>query len=301
MSFSRDGSQIAFASLEWRSTLLKQNFDAAKEILLGPPTPILKGSRPIRDHEISPDGNWIAFNESRTQEDLFVTRSDGTQYRRLTEDAARDRGPAWSPDGKKIVFYTDRGGRYDLWTIRPEGGQPEQITKDASANFAVWSPDGNRIAFSGIGMKGMTIVDANAHAKADLPAEPQMGANQDFWPFSWTRDGARLAGVVRTPTGGIGGLAIYDVGTKQYRSVKTPHQTLGWEMPLWLADDRRILVRSASGIAVINPETGASKTLVMVRGYSTGRSLSLARDNTWFSYTETGTEGDVWIAVLGKK
>ena len=62
MSFSKDGSVLAFASLEWRSTLLRQGFDAARESLAGPPTMILRGSRPIRDHEISPDGQWIAFN-----------------------------------------------------------------------------------------------------------------------------------------------------------------------------------------------------------------------------------------------
>ena len=79
MSFRKDGSVLAFASLDWRSTLLRQGFDAARETLVGPPTMILRGSRPIRDHDISPDGQWIVFNESRTQEDLFIARSDGTR------------------------------------------------------------------------------------------------------------------------------------------------------------------------------------------------------------------------------
>ena len=65
----------------------------------GPAEPILKGTRAIRDHELSPDGEWVAFTEAGVPEDLFVARVDGSQYRRLTDDAFRDRGPAWSPDG----------------------------------------------------------------------------------------------------------------------------------------------------------------------------------------------------------
>ena len=80
LSFSRDGSRLAFASLDYRSTLLRVPFDPAREVITGPPLPVLKGTRPIRDHELSPDGNWIAFTEAGVREDLFVARVDGTQY-----------------------------------------------------------------------------------------------------------------------------------------------------------------------------------------------------------------------------
>jgi Tol biopolymer transport system component len=301
MSFSRDGSAMAFASLEWRSTLLRQGFDSAREALTGPPTPILKGSRPIRDHDISPDGQWIAFNESRTQEDLFVARTDGTQYRRLTDDAARDRGPAWSPDGSRIVFYSDRGGHYDLWSIHPDGSHLEPITEGSSGNFAVWSPAGDRLAFSGINAKGLVLVKGDAHAARELNPEPPLNSTDAFWPFSWSRDGSRLAGTILTPNGSVSGLAAYDVRSRQYRAIKASLNASGWLLPVWLADGRRLLVRSADGISLVNAETGAVKPLVSVRGYSIGRCLSLARDNTWFSYTETGTEGDIWVAVFKKQ
>ena len=110
LSFSRDGLRLAFASLDYRSTVLRVPFDPVREVVVGPPEPIVKGTRPIRDHELSPDGEWIAFTEAGVQEDLFVARVDGTQYRRLTDDAFRDRGPAWAPDGARLAFYSDRSG-----------------------------------------------------------------------------------------------------------------------------------------------------------------------------------------------
>lgn len=296
MSFSRDGSRLAYASLDSRSTLLRQDFDPVGETLVGPPITMLKGSRPIRDHDISPDGRWIAFNETGAREDLLVARTDGSDYRRLTDDAARDRGPTWSPDGTRILFYSDRGGTYDLWTIRPDGSRLEQLTSGTNANFPTWSPDGARIAYTGVDAGGLFLKDSGSKAVTAPPLEPPPADDVGFWPFSWSRDG-RLLGTALTAVGTIQGLATYDVVSKQYGRV--PLATDGpWLLPAWLSDGRRLLVRTSAGISLVEAATGAAKPLVSVRGYSIGRSLSVAHDNTWFSYTETGTEGDIWVAVF---
>jgi hypothetical protein len=76
MSFSRDGLLMAYASLDWRSTMLRQAFDPAREQVVGPPMPMFKGSRPVRDHAISPDGQWVVFNETTPQGGL-VRRASG--------------------------------------------------------------------------------------------------------------------------------------------------------------------------------------------------------------------------------
>lgn len=300
LSFSRDGSHLAFASLEWRSTMFRQGFDAARETLVGPPIPMLKGSRPIRDHDVSPDGRWIAFNETGAREDLFVARTDGTDYRRLTDDAARDRGPAWSPDGTRILFYSDRGGTYDLWTIRPDGSRIEQVTSGSNANFPTWSPDGARIVYSGINAGGLFVIDGASRSTKPTLKEPPFAADAVAWPFSWSRSGTRVLGPVINTAGTIQALATYDLASKQYRRIPV---TLNgqWVLPAWLSDGRRLLMRAADGISVVDSQTGARKPLVSVRGYLTGRSLSVAHDNTWFSYTETGTEGDIWVAVFTDK
>jgi Tol biopolymer transport system component len=298
MSFSRDGSHLAFATLDWRSTMYRQGFDSVRETTVGPPVAMLKGRRPIRDHDISPDGRWITFNETGAREDLFVARIDGSDYRRLTDDAARDRAPRFSPDGTKILFYSDRGGIYDLWTIRPDGSRMEQITSGAnSTNFPTWSPDGARIVYSGINAGGLFVIDSASQALKATQPEPPLAPDVLFWPFSWSPDGKRLLGTVLTAIGTIQGLATYDVLSKQYARV--PMKSDGfWMLPDWLNDGRRLLLRTSAGVSVVDSLTGRSKALVSVRGYLTGRSLSVSDDNTWFSYTETGTEGDIWVAVF---
>jgi hypothetical protein len=63
LSLSRDGRRIAFETLDWRSTLSKVAFDTRAEKVVGAPVPILHSTQLLRDHEVSPDGQWIAFSQ----------------------------------------------------------------------------------------------------------------------------------------------------------------------------------------------------------------------------------------------
>ena len=57
-------------------------------------------------------------------------------------------GPAWSPDGKEIVFTTNLTGRFNLWRVPVVGGFPIQLLQsDYRQTGAVWSPDGKWIVF----------------------------------------------------------------------------------------------------------------------------------------------------------
>ncbi len=297
-SFSHDGTRLAFASLDYRSTLLRVSFDAARGVVVGPPVPIVKGTRPIRDHELSPDGEWVAFTESGVQEDLFVARVDGTQYRRLTDDVFRDRGPGWSPDGARIAFYSDRSGGYELWAIRPDGSGLAPLTKDTGvAGFPVWSPDGARLAF---GFGRWYFVDGKSAQPTTPSPEPNMSATERYLPNSWSPNGARIAGFVVAADGATATLGVYTLATKQFTLVPGDLARASfWLTPTWLADSRRLIVRRPDGVALVDPETGAGHLLISVGGDMIGRSVGVSRDNRWITYTETASEGDIWIATLG--
>jgi len=68
----------------------------------------------------------------------------------LTTARARDTGPRWSPDGRRIAFVSDRGGAKQIWVIPADGGEARVLTAGsyAPADLA-WSPDGKWLAFTG--------------------------------------------------------------------------------------------------------------------------------------------------------
>jgi dipeptidyl aminopeptidase/acylaminoacyl peptidase len=110
----------------------------------------------LSDPQVSPDGKWITFvlkkieleaNLGRT--DLWLTRTDGTDLRRLTSHPEADSNPRWAPDSKTIYFLSSRSGSSQVWRIRIEGGEAEQVTKQPlDVGNLVISPDGKHIAFT---------------------------------------------------------------------------------------------------------------------------------------------------------
>jgi Tol biopolymer transport system component len=299
LSFSRDGSRVAFASVDYRSTLMRVPFDPEREAVTGPAEPVLQGTRPIRDHSLSPNGQWIAFTQAGAQEDLFVARVDGREYRRLTDDSFRDRGPGWSPDGTRIAFYSDRSGAYELWTIRPDGSDLTRLTTSTgNPGLPTWSPDGARIAY---GYFTWHIIGTQK-APVDQPrAQPPFSATEHFNPLTWSSDGRRLAGPVSPVAGNVSALAIYDLSVGRFSRVPGEFgRPTSWLTPIWLADNRRLIVRRPEGIAVVDAENGAGRLLVRVGGYMIGKSVGVSADTRWITYTDTATEGDVWIATIKK-
>ena len=57
-------------------------------------------------------------------------------------------------------------------------------------------------------------------------------------------------------------------------------------------------MRRPDGVALVDADTGEARELFAVGGNMMGSSVGISRDNRWITYTETATEGDVWIATL---
>jgi TolB protein len=102
------------------------------------------------DPNISRDGKWMVFasTQHRPNANLYVKSVNGQTVRQLTNGGANDVMPAFSPDGQRVAFASNRGGTWDIFVVGVSGGQPVQITNEPSQELhPTWSPDGKTLAF----------------------------------------------------------------------------------------------------------------------------------------------------------
>jgi len=105
---------------------------------------------------VSPDGHYVVYAHAG---DLYRRRIDGTQPVALTSTPTTEFAPAYSPDGSKIAFHSNRPGTFDIYVMQPRPESTENpvvdltsevIAPDGSASherYPTWSPDGAEIAF----------------------------------------------------------------------------------------------------------------------------------------------------------
>ncbi len=97
--------------------------------------------------DVSPDGQTIVFE---LLGDLYTMPVAGGAATRITSGPAFDSQPRWSPDGKRIVFLSDRSGAENIWLCDPDGKNAKALTKGNNNLYASpeWTPDGNYIVAS---------------------------------------------------------------------------------------------------------------------------------------------------------
>lgn len=110
--------------------------------------------------DVSPDGNSIVFD---MMGDIYRLPITGGKAEKITEGISYDVHPRYSPDGKSIVFISDRSGADNIWTMDLETEEMTEITEDKNQNFfsAEWSPDGNYI----LGAKGRRNIKLHLYHK----------------------------------------------------------------------------------------------------------------------------------------
>ncbi len=136
---------------------------------------------------------------------IWTMHPDGTGKKQITSGHGDDREPQISPDGKSIVFASDRAfkGSYDIWTVEIATGKLKQITSsDADEYEPNWTPDGSAIVFSsgtGIAAKSIELIDlASGHQTTIASVDPAKGR---VGVPSFSPDGKLLAYVLYSGLG----------------------------------------------------------------------------------------------------
>ena len=177
-----------------------------------------------------------------TEDDIYTVNADGTGLARLTSGAGPEFDPAWSPDGRRIVYRDSRRGiNHDdeIFVMNADGSDRTNLTKDSGNDWGPeWSPSGRMIVFNsdrdGLPMGGFLVApDGSNLRRIETDAYVE-------YP-TWSPDGRRIAFMGGTSP------AEYDIwmvgidGTNLVQLTDSPGSD-GW--PAWSPDGTRIAFTS---------------------------------------------------------
>ena len=195
----------------------------------------------VRDPQVSPDGNWVAYvlssvdvKADKSSTDIWLVSYDGKTNRRITYSPDNESSPRWSPDGKFLSFTSSRPGPNkggQIWLLDLAGGEAKQLTdvKGGLQEYA-WSPDSKRIA--------MVIGDPDPENDADGDGGKSKTPKPiviDRYKFKQDREGYLRAGLKSY-------VYLFDIAAK-----KTERLTKGKfdeSSPVWSPDGSRIAFTS---------------------------------------------------------
>jgi Tol biopolymer transport system component len=145
---------------------------------------------PLPQTKDKPDRLLVVAANHLGDSEIFLVNADNGDIKNLTNHPAADTEPAWSPDGKYIVFISDRDGTPNLFVMGADGGGVRQLTKEKTGcTLPRWSPDGQKIAFvNGKGDIDNIYVVNVASGKVQQLTNEQVPSRQP----AWSPDGKKL-------------------------------------------------------------------------------------------------------------
>jgi dipeptidyl aminopeptidase/acylaminoacyl peptidase len=213
------------------------------------------------------DGRFALARWDGVSTEVYTVERDGSGVTKLTTGAAYymygvryrySRDPAWSPDGRRIAFSSDRSGDEELWIMDADGSDPVQVTSIPGSDARPsWSPDGSHLVFTHASHLWTIAVDGSNATQITF------GAGYDT-DAKWSPAGDMIA-FSRWPGGGVGDIhAVRPDGADERRLTDTDEDTT----PDWSPDALLIAYRNDHGIKTMRPDGSDQRLLPSTFGPS---------------------------------
>ena len=269
----------------------------------------------------SPDGKRIAFMSDRDGHvnirgrptyEIYVMNADGGNQQNLTNDSHNDRSPSWSPDGKRIVFSSDRDNDRDhnieIYVMDADGGNQQRLTNNLTEDqYPSWSPDGKRIVFSarrdGHFENELGITYEIYVMDADGSNEQRLTQNRNNdWNSSWSPDGKRIA-FDADRKGDVVNWDIYVIDADGGNEQRLTQNRVYDSSPSWSPDGKRIAFMSNRD-GHVHPIHGRPTSEIYVMDADGGNPQNLTNNphsdgspawlNSPFAVTPAGKKFTIW-------
>ncbi|MGA9931489.1 MAG: S9 family peptidase [Terriglobales bacterium] len=214
--------------------------------------------------------------------------------------------PAWSPDGKQIVFVSDLAGRTNLWKVNASGGWPIQLTQSDERQYSpVWSPDGKWIVYeqdhAGDELWDLYAIPSEGGEIINLTNTPAIREQDPHW----SHDGRTIAFAYKTKEGAQYDIALLDWKTRKVQLLTHEQQPgYAWSVVAWSNDDKTIYAGRVdpaftdADVFRIDVATGKTENLTPHKGTVRYLASSLSPDGATLLLTSDARGGYLNVALL---
>lgn len=292
--WSPEGDEVFFSSPRgggmnlWRIAVDRDGAPA------GEPRQITTGAGQDLNVALAPSGHRAAFAILSQNADLWrvpVTPDSGIATgppEAVIATTREESRGAWSPDGRRIAFNSDRGGEMNLWLHSLDDGVTQQLTSGPGGDYqARWSPDGRKLVFfsSRSGNIDIWAVDVETGQLEQLTSDPAIDVNPAYSP-----DGTRIA--FQSDRGGRKEAWVMDADGSDPRQLTTDGASDHYL--LWTSDSRSILVDVSGGpVRQVFLDGSPGRDLPWIRG---GSHMSFGPDESWI--LDVKDHHTLWVSPL---